>query len=289
MPTNYNGIPGNASQPAAVNIASSTNTNPIQVTVSGALPASYTTGIAVTIAGHTSNLAANGRWPITVTGASTFTIPTAGSGVGGATGTVQPLSVSPLYTYPSDGDLDNQASIAAWAQATGDRTQFLAAAASPYKMVGFQSQQNVDDTYSSAWGTLTTTNVRQVFSGSGAVFVGIPVQANDVVEANFRGTIALQQNSAVTVLDLGFANYNYGGVPSYSIGRVSTAYIGNTGFAAWLPVNLTYLSLPSDITINGLAALRLTGFGALGTTANLQMLGSWIWTVKIWRPTGLVA
>src|ERR1700690_1205952 len=100
MPTSYQGVPGNVSFPAALNIASSTNTNPISITVSGVLPASFLTGSKVDITGHTVNVSANGPWTATVTGASTFTIPVAGVGVGGATGTAQPVMLSPLYTYP---------------------------------------------------------------------------------------------------------------------------------------------------------------------------------------------
>lgn len=74
-------------QLAAMNIASSTNTNPITITVSGTLPTSFVSGVGVVIAGHLVNTAANGSWTATKTGASTFTIPTTGNGVGAATGT----------------------------------------------------------------------------------------------------------------------------------------------------------------------------------------------------------
>lgn len=69
-----------------VAIASSTNATPIVVTTAAAH--NYTTGQRATIAGHTVNLAANGTWLITVTGATTFRLEgSVGVGVGGATGT----------------------------------------------------------------------------------------------------------------------------------------------------------------------------------------------------------
>ncbi len=66
-------------------IASSTNASPIAVTT--AAPHGYTTGQKVAIVGHTVNTNANGRWVITVTGASTFElVDSVGNGVGGASG-----------------------------------------------------------------------------------------------------------------------------------------------------------------------------------------------------------
>jgi hypothetical protein len=74
----------NAAAPRA--IASSTNASPIEVTT--AAPHGYTTGQKVAIVGHTVNTNANGRWVVTVTGASTFELDgSVGNGVGGATGT----------------------------------------------------------------------------------------------------------------------------------------------------------------------------------------------------------
>lgn len=52
------------------------------------------TGDVVTIASMTTDTAANGTWVITVTGANTFTIPTAGSGSPGTGGTITPTGVT---------------------------------------------------------------------------------------------------------------------------------------------------------------------------------------------------
>jgi hypothetical protein len=71
-----------------INIASSTNANPIVVTTS--TPHGLITGAVVTIAGHLVNTNANGTYPVTVLSPTTFSIPKTGNGVGVATGTVQP-------------------------------------------------------------------------------------------------------------------------------------------------------------------------------------------------------
>lgn len=80
-------------QCAAINIASSTNASPIEITTTPAHGLS--TGMGVVIAGHLVNTAANGTWTIIKTGANTFTLTgSTGNGVGAASGTVT-QSVTP--------------------------------------------------------------------------------------------------------------------------------------------------------------------------------------------------
>jgi len=71
---------------APVAITSSTPANPIVVTTSAVH--GLTTGDVVEIANHAVNLNANGVWTVTVVTTTTFSIPQAGNGTGGATGTV---------------------------------------------------------------------------------------------------------------------------------------------------------------------------------------------------------
>lgn len=100
------------SLPATVNIASTTNTNPIQVMTS--TPHGLFTDGPVTIAAHLVNTNANGTWSVTVTSPTTFTIPAAGNGVGVATGTVQSLvQASLIYGFWSlQCRFDNRCSFA---------------------------------------------------------------------------------------------------------------------------------------------------------------------------------
>lgn len=71
--------------PAPVAISSSTQATPIVVTT--AANHGLSTGDTVVIAGHLTNTAANGTWNATSLTSTTFSIPTTGNGVGGATGT----------------------------------------------------------------------------------------------------------------------------------------------------------------------------------------------------------
>lgn len=94
----------------AINILSSTNTNPIQITT--AVPHRFISGDPVTIANHLVNTNANGSWIATVPDPTnpnsvTFTIPAVGNGVGGQTGTA-------IKTQPVDKDYILQAYISQW-------------------------------------------------------------------------------------------------------------------------------------------------------------------------------
>lgn len=89
----------------ASNIKSSTNANPIVITTG--TPHGLETGAAATISGHLVNTAANGSWIVTVIDFWTFTIPTAGNGTGGATGTVRKTQPNDLYEFLTDASIIN--------------------------------------------------------------------------------------------------------------------------------------------------------------------------------------
>lgn len=71
---------------APIAIASSTAADPSVVTTSVAH--GLTTGDVVEIAGHATNTAINGTFPVTVLSTTAFSVPALGVGVGAATGTV---------------------------------------------------------------------------------------------------------------------------------------------------------------------------------------------------------
>jgi hypothetical protein len=144
MPGNYDGRPGQIATESFLTVTGATFSNPITITVSGSLPAEFflagyggnPAGPLVNINGVEGNLAANGIWTATPTGASTFTIPVAGNGLYTTGGTVQPLYLKQMYTLPSDGDADNSASIASWGQGAADRSQWLASRTGFVKLAG---------------------------------------------------------------------------------------------------------------------------------------------------------
>lgn len=73
--------------PAPVQIKSSTNASPIQITTR--TPHGFSNGDTVIVSGHGVNDAANGSWVIAVVDTNNFTLTgSTGNGVGGTTGTV---------------------------------------------------------------------------------------------------------------------------------------------------------------------------------------------------------
>jgi hypothetical protein len=83
-----------------VGLVSSTNTNPI--TIVTATPHCLVSGDQVTVDGHLVNTNANGIWIATVTDPNTFTIPVAGNGAGGATGTARKTAYNDLNAILTD-------------------------------------------------------------------------------------------------------------------------------------------------------------------------------------------
>ncbi len=88
------------SDAATVAIVSSTNATPIVMTTAAH---GLSTGALVTISGHLVNTAANGTFKVTVLSSTTFSLDgSVGVGVGGATGTVQPLGAYQFGTGTSE-------------------------------------------------------------------------------------------------------------------------------------------------------------------------------------------
>lgn len=87
---------------STIAIVSSTNATPIVLTVTSH---GYSNGDTITVAGHTTNTAANGTWIIAGVTTNTFNlVNSVGNGVGGATGTVAKgnrMRVAMDATYPS--------------------------------------------------------------------------------------------------------------------------------------------------------------------------------------------
>jgi hypothetical protein len=308
-PTNYDGLPSNIVPATAINIASSTNTNPIVVTVSGGLPTDFLTGVVVHINGHRTNTAANGVWAATVTGGSTFTIPVAGNGVGAATGTVQPLNLPPFYQIPADGDADNEASIDAWAKRTGDRSSFLAGATGGYKLAKRNVFYRVNSLFgNSSWAAFAagsavagtpaqfTTQGGLSWATSGPGTLNTPgagiapqffldgVVAGDQIiydmqtTANFDTTAILALYAAYeaeAVSPSWPANYSaIVGTPHYIVGGGALSSVSLRGF------------FPS-ITQTGDLWIQPAVFPLTSSTQSYTLYGDVYMSVEVWRPTSM--
>jgi len=294
MPSNYDGDSANVATNGPLNIASTTNSNPITVTVSGSLPTDFLTGCEVDIVGHQVNTIANGQWRATVTGASTFTIPQAGIAAGGATGTVQPLNLTSLFTIPSDGDNDNQASIFPSLSTLGDRIQWIAARTGAYKMVSSLIIGLVNDPACVTYGinavvasTLTDTPFGGGIGG-GAVDPGHPFAIPGVVSGDL---IRVSLTASSSNLWPGIAQFNL-----FQIGYVpGTLPVG--GIGSYSKITGAGLMIPSiNQPISSKCQFIAGASGNVGilpalrtptVTGTFQMWGDFMCTAEIWRPSGM--
>jgi hypothetical protein len=188
LTTQENGRAGNISFVGSANIASTTDANPIVVVTSA--PHNAVDGDTVDISGHQVNVAANGIWQITFISATSFAIPTAGSGAGagGATGKVQSLALGATYATPDDGDAATAASVDVALDAVADRTAWLGLMTGRYKLAGppFLVQRTVDLT--SSWETISipSTQAPAVWTPTATPTIfsyhpSFPLQLNDII------------------------------------------------------------------------------------------------------------
>jgi hypothetical protein len=322
MPGSYDGRPGQITFEAPLTVTGATNTNPITVTVSGSLPAEFflvgyggaSAAPLVDISDVQGNVAANGQFVATPTGASSFTIPV--SGVGGGAyaggGAVQPLYLKSQYTLPSDGDADNSASIASWGQATGDRTQWLASRIGAYKLAQRFVLVN-DSMAATSWNNTANVSVSAgtwvpFLSGGGTLTanVGAPLSAS--LPYSFDGIVS-GDLAHVTLRSHGV--FGTGGSTSYGIGAGIGLWYANPAPAvvpAW-PGGYAKIFASSALSPVAVSASVFAPFYCDGWVRSLGSglfnLGIQVWTgpdtgariyglgwdailqVDIWRPTGM--
>jgi hypothetical protein len=230
MSSTYNpkGTVPQATAPAPVAIASSTNASPIAVTT--AAPHGYNNGDNVEITGH-DQTAANGFWIISVTGASSFTLAgSTGSGVGTATGQAQDYSVNPTLTSPGDGDLATAASVNVSIQGTANAIPYLNRRVGAfnlhaiYSAADFTSQTN---TVSSTALTTSTwvdlTNLTTLLATQGDRYL----QAGDILDIRFGTTIELARQIGVLRYAMAIGLVLNGGAASAQSGSVRVIQLDN--------------------------------------------------------------
>ncbi len=320
MPTSYDGKPGNITTESPLTVTGASNTNPIIITVSGSLPAEFyqSGGLGGTPAAPTvhiadvgGNLNANGIFPATPTGPSTFSIPIAGSGAWTSGGTVQPLYLKTLYAVPSDGDSDNAASITDWATKTGDRTQFLASLAGPNKHI--RNVAVVSTLTNSLWCNFSGavgTGAPQQFSSSGAgwttamgSFLLLPTVASvppvfavgnivefDMLEFSINTGFSGNNNTSCKL-----AIYFALAAPGAAAPTWPTDYAQVPGGSAYLDSGGS--TVTAQVSVHGIVGPMFTGANvyfqpiyytdASGTSNASYCFGDTTVTVDIYRPTGM--
>lgn len=300
--TPYNGLPGNVVLPAAVNIVSSTDTSPIVMLATGH---GCRTGDTVDVSGHQTNINANGVWVVTFVDVNHVSLNgSVGNGVGGATGTLQPLAFTGNVSLnPVNGDPYDASTYIPGMSCLADRTAFNLWTTGAVKIasVGFYSYSGSGSVFGGAginpgaiagnWGFPS--------GGTYAAPSGIAVVAGDLVEFEIMGSYNLDlYTSANNGQDLGIAPamslYNPGEAPTFNNASVLTSQrltILDTGStfpasplnSGWVPFALQGIALASG---QSLAALNLA---AMGTVApiNLPIGKGLTFRWRVYRGTGV--
>jgi hypothetical protein len=287
MSTQYNGLPTNVTPSSAINIASSTNATPPQITTSSAH--GYSTGDRVFIQNHTdgaSHFFYNGLWQIVVTGATTFTLVggVASGFAGNTSGTVTNQGFQAAgssngdssYAIPSDGDKRSAASVNVALQHLGDCTRWLKSRVGIYVPVQVGTAGNEDLTNTSYWSSSTTAGTFTLVTGVTLTLANAAV-AGDLIE----GAIIFQALGNGTVAGGDFEaryNENSGTDTRVANSRLRTSQPAASGNL------LVPMVLPFQRTVGTTGAWKVTLYGATVTAANsIQAAGDWQIIARHWR------
>jgi len=288
-------------------VTAASNTNPVVVTVSGALPADFLTGVIVDITGVLGNTAANGQFAATVTGASTFSIPIPGTGAYVSGGSVQPLNMSPFFQIPSDGDLDNEASIDNWAKATGDRTQFLVSKIGAYKLVSHDVLANISDggavppQIATPWAKNSTTANsldRMVLQAGGPMQFLLPaLQSFDVAEVSLQTTLGITcagVGASSLAISMAFGYGPYAAPPVVTSGalthNVVHAKYSGSSVTDYYPLSLSAKLIgPFPYSDSSISGFGIVSFwcDTYGVVLTANFAGDSLLIARRYRPTGV--
>lgn len=238
MPTNYSGNPKNVTTPAALTITAITNTVPATVTVSGSLPSDFFTAglsgpavVAVSIRDVQGAINANGLFNAQAAGTNTVTLDnTVAPGVYTSGGSMQPVCLSPIFQVPSDGDLDNQASITPLVEALADRSQFLTSRVPAAKLTARWQMTWSDLAGTTAWGVANVTSTANTW---------FPILVNGSAALTVQGNISEGGSTSIASTSPGFG---IDGVTQFDTVRVTldTLAVAGTGaqtrFGLWAAI-----------------------------------------------------
>jgi hypothetical protein len=314
MSSLYNGLPGNESLHASFAIASSTNATPIVVTTG--LAHDLSEGDYVSIQDHATNTAANGIYPVHVINGTQFSLytsvssgglsgPIAGTGVGGASGTVRGLGLLPSYAIPSDGDALTASSVNVAFEDLGDRTQYAMNKTGVWKkvFVGFRSINSVINNLPTTLGTCNVIGQQWLREQTAAPVTnldcftsgGPDVLNGDIVDAEYMATLdTTVAGHSQFYLGIGFEYYEEGASPAVAVNGITSKVAGSAitpldNFSSQTVIVRSRFVVSTAVTrykkLQMYIAAReivTTGGGtAWGFSDDLQ------WNVRIYRSTGL--
>lgn len=290
----YGGQPGNIATIAAVNIASSTATNPIQITTS--TPHGLTTGDWVDVYGHTVNLPANClNTQITLVSSTQFTVPINGTGstAGGATGVVAPLAYTQnIATIPADGDPHDASTYVPGYTALLDRSAYERANSGSSKLV-YYNVGKVSASFGTTWYTNTTNSVTfqaGVFTTGAGTFPSsglvTSVGVNDIVDISFDGTFSVNTAVGLIIQLVG----SWGNQPlSTKLPGSAKQFVSQGASSVW-PVRLQAqftgdFGVTSPVTVSQLTNIGFSYQMSAATSTTTSGIGDFTASIQVWRPT----
>jgi len=301
MADDYNGNPGNATRKPSINIVSTTGATPIEVTVAAAHKLKE--GDRVEMSSHAVNVEANGLWYVHEKTATTFEIyagwtlgavssPVAGSGAGGATGTITPLGLLPRMPRADDAtEFADMAMLNAGLEDAKDATTHLAERVGEYRLAGALDVTKAAAALGAgvAAAFTTTSNTWKVdtsIEGAWTVKPVVAVHVDDRVEIELTGTVSIGAGVNV-VLGIGFVFLEHGA--TYS----STGAVIQDGIQQ---IESNHSAVPFHLKARGKLSTFITGithgmklypvlmaYGLAGTQS-YQLVGDVSMTIKVWRP-----
>jgi hypothetical protein len=299
MPVQYNGVASRISiPPAGLAISSTTNTNPITVTTSSPLSTyNVQTGDELSITDHQVNTAANGVWPVTVTGANTFTIPQAGIGVGGATGAANPITFGSTIGVIADGELLDNAHLGVAPEGNADRSAALLLRTGAYKLAVENAAIQRDDGATNVGWTITGTGAgvgNAAFSST--KIATIPHVVNgDRIELDFSSsTFGVQSGFPLLAFTVGLAFVSY--APGASPGALARIY-GSSKVLTIVQTGATFSTLTVPLQLHGVLGISqlittvgnvdvyLWGFQQVASAYTISVLQESTLCYRVWRGT----
>lgn len=286
MSTQYTGNAANVSAQSQSLILSSTNSNPSVVQTTA--PHGLSTNDYVDISGHQLNAAINGVNQITVIDATHFSVPVAGTGAGGNTGLVSPMSMLPdTYSIPSDGDADAAASVNVALENLGDRTAKLFAYTGAFKLANIAPVSHEPVSQQTVWFTAGVSNAGG-WTALSSLIQTVNVNAGDWIEVDFSGTVqtAPDTSAGTAEFSLGYKITPPGAgppAPTKIAGSGQTVNVQTGSNGPVTPVRLQ--GFLQNAATTGALTVFVAGTGELGTanTINLFGIGAYTITVRVWR------
>jgi hypothetical protein len=265
-------------------ITASTNTSPIQLTISPA--PGFEDQDVIEVLGHATNTHANGVWNATKINSTTYSLNgSVGNGVGGATGYCVDYTVDPRVTVPGDGDLASASSINPAIEGIFNLNPFFYRLVGKYRLVDIYFTTVVDDAFSTSPINVAVSSSTYAAIGalSGLISFTAPAQVfggNDFLEISFNASV--NPGGTASGIGLGIGVAYAGGAYSLIGGSASVIAASNPTF---VPIHLASF-LPSPFGATTYSTFNLAVMFALisGAPTSFDIQGSYKLVVKHYRP-----